>query len=510
MKLVVCTFAAFFLFGQNLLENPGFESWTGGEPDHWSHDSGIELFQESGIVYEGYLSACDSLYTQEQSDADLFQGNVIVEPNIRYVFTIKVFDNDPAGQVRQAVYWFPDGSDWSSLYSNDTTTWQEIVLEVLSPPDADSALVVIRAYDIAAHWDGDAVFYLDAAQFQAADYQPPVILRTWHVPVNPEPGTGITVYAWVTDDGTIVADTLFFGINGLSVLYDLGHTAAYTDTCVFDIPQQASGDTVFYFMKFVDDAGSVSHSDTGAVYVGAVDIHVNEIFYDASGTDTACYIELFKSGGGPLDGLSIVGISGSSGSDYVTIDLAGHTAPPDGFFVIAQDSTVPNFDMVTTGANMQNGPDNVELRYFGIPVDALGYGDLDGWYFTGEWLPACDVASGHGLGRYPDGHDTDDNSNDFHDYVSLTPGTPNPFFAVEETAGALQPAYSGGGCFVSGIACAVIVADECLYPILVYNILGQQVLRVTHPGRHIPLAAGVYFLRLNRPELALMKIVIVK
>jgi hypothetical protein len=510
MKIIVCTCAAFFLFGQNLLENPGFESWTGGLPDHWSHDSGIRVFQESGIVYEGYYSARDSLFTQEQTDADLFQGHVIVEPNIRYVVTIRVFDNDPAGQVRQAVYWFPDGSEWSSQYSSDTTTWQEIVLEVLSPPDAESALIVIRAYDIAAHWDGDAVFFLDAVQFQADDHQPPVILRTWHVPVNPEPDTGITVYAWVTDDGSITADTLFFGINGLSVLYDVAHTAVYDDTCVFDIPQQTGGDTVFYFMKFVDDTGATSHSDTGAVYIGTVDVSVNEIFYDASGIDTACYIELFKPGGGPLEGYSLVGVSGSSGSDYSTIDLDGCTVPPDGFFVIAQDSTVPNFDLVAADANMQNGPDNVELRYYDITVDALGYGDLDGWYFTGEWLPACDVTSGHGLGRYPDGHDTDDNADDFHDYTSLTPGAPNPFFAVEETADALLPACSRGGCFVSGIACAEIVPDECLYPILAYNILGQQVLRITHPGRHISLAAGVYFFRLHRAGSVPMKIVVVK
>jgi hypothetical protein len=510
MKMILCLHVAFFLFGQNLLQNPGFETWSGGVPAFWSFDSGVALFQESGIVYEGYYSAKDSLYTQEQSDADVFQGPFCIQPNIRYLFSIRVFDNDPAGQVRQAVYWYPDGSAWSPAYSHDTTAWQEIVLEVLSPPDAESVLVMIRAYDIAAQWDGDAIFFLDGAQFRASDTQPPVILRTWHVPVNPDPDTGITVYAWVTDDGSIAADTLFFGVNGLSVLYDVTHTTAYNDTCVFHVPQQTSGDTIFYFMRFVDDEGLTSYSDTTALFVGAVGVHLNELYYDASGTDTSCYIELYKAGGGQLDGFSIVGISGSSGVGYVTIDLDGCSVPSDGFFVVAQDSLVPNFDTVTANANVQNGPDNVELRYHGIPVDALGYGVLDGWHFTGEWLPACDVTSGHALGRYPDGHDTDNNFDDFHDYTLRTPGSPNPFSAIEEATRSLHHVRPAGGCVVAGISCSSIIIDERLYPMTFYNILGQQVLHARHPGIRIQLSAGVYFLRCNRPDLGIVKIVVVK
>ena len=90
MKLFCCTCVVFLLHGQNLLLNPGFESWNGGMPDHWAGDTGIVLFQESSIVYEGAFSARDSLYTQQQSDADLVQGRFLVQPNIRYTFSIKV------------------------------------------------------------------------------------------------------------------------------------------------------------------------------------------------------------------------------------------------------------------------------------------------------------------------------------------------------------------------------------------------------------------------------------
>jgi hypothetical protein len=479
-------------------------------PDHWAGDTGIVLFQESSIVYEGSYSARDSLHTQQQSDADLVQGRFLVQPNIRYTFSIRVYDNDPAGQVRQAVYWYPDGSVWSSVYSNDTNIWQELVLDVLSPPDAESALVMIRAYDIATNWDGDAIFFLDGADFRASAIQPPLVLRSWHIPMNPGPDTGITVYAWVTDDGSIAADTLFYGVNNLSIVYDLTHTTFYDDTCVFHIPQQTSGDTVFYYMKFVDDEGLICHSDTAACYIGEVDLHLNELYYDASGTDTSCYIELYGLAGLSLDGFGIAGISGSSGSAYVTIDLDGFTVPPDGFFVIAQDPSVPNADTVTGSANLQNGPDNVEIRYHGIPVDALGYGSLNGWHFTGEWLPAHDVSSGHALGRYPDGQDTDNNSIDFHDYTARTPGNPNPYVSVQEEEMPLQYSNPGGSCIISGLPASMLTADKREYPILVYNSIGQRVMYIQHSGRRVLLPAGVYFLRFNRTGRTLTKLVVVK
>ncbi len=510
MKIFYCTCVAFLLHGQNLLLNPGFENWNGGVPDHWICDSGIVLFQESGIVYEGSYSARESLYTQLQSDADLLQGRFSVQPNIRYTFSMRVYDDDPAGQVRQAVYWYPDGSAWSSVYSDDTTIWQQLVLDVLSPPDAESALVMIRAYDIANNWDGDAIFYLDAAEFRASDIQPPLVLRSWHIPMNPGPDTGITVYAWVTDNGSIVADTLFFGVNDLSIVYELTHTTMYNDTCVFHIPEQNSGDTVFYFMKFVDDDGLTCFSDTAACYIGEVGLYLNELYYDASGTDTSCFIELYRAQGGSLDGFSIAGISGSSGTVYVTIDLDGCSIPPDGFFVIAQDPSVPNADTVTGNANLQNGPDNIEIRYHGIPVDALGYGTLDGWHFTGEWLPASDVSSGHALGRYPDGHDTDNNYVDFHDYTVRTPGTPNPYVSVREAAVPQPCLKPAGACVISGMPCSMVTADRDEYPITAYNSTGQRVMYIQHPGRRVLLPAGVYFLRFNRSNRRLMKLVVVK
>ena len=51
------------------------------------------------------------------------------------------------------------------------------------------------------------------------------------------------------------------------------------------------------------------------------------------------------------------------------------------------------------------------------------------WYGTGGDLgpgfAAPDVPAGHSIGRYPDGADTDNPSDDFFDMTNPTPGLPN-------------------------------------------------------------------------------------
>jgi len=159
-------------------------------------------------------------------------------------------------------------------------------------------------------------------------------------------------------------------------------------------------------------------------------VKINEVYYDSPGADQGLFVELYGPPGMPLDNMMLVGINGANGLIYETVDLSGDTIPPDGFFVAAQDTTVPNYDKIT-GVDWQNGPDNIQLWYIDGPdtiiVDAIGYGDSDTttWVFRGEGLPAPDVWGGRSLVRFPDGKDTDNNSLDFHPTIYRTPGLPN-------------------------------------------------------------------------------------
>jgi hypothetical protein len=507
--LIIIVGLVMFGFAQNLLQNPGFEIWSGGMPDYWEKDDSIAIYQEGVLVHSGNYSVRDSLFTTTQSRADFFQ-TVGVQPNTEYKFSVWVWDNDPAGRIGIGIYWSPSGSSWPNIFSVDSTDWQELSFAVTSPSNAESATVNIRGYDVSSQWYGDAIFYIDDAFFEASAIQPPVINRVWHTPVNPGAGAGVDVYAKVTDDGTIVGDTLFYGINNLTNPIKLSHTSVSNDTFRFKIPGQTAGDTVFYCLEFTDNDGLTAISDTHAYFTGIKGIFINEVYYDTPGLDSGCFIEVYGSGGANLDGISLVGVNGNGGSDYVVIDLTGYSIPVDGFFVVAEYATVPNADLVTLDANLENGPDNLELRFNNIKIDALGYGVLDGWVFTGEWLPAPDVQYDHCLGRYPDGNDTDNNYDDFHDYTQKTPGEPNPAVSIEETKTALVDLPGISNPVRSGTMFASLIRQNKYYPIFVYNSLGQRINNVSKPEIRLNLPSGVYFLKLNNCKPNSTKIVIVK
>ena len=513
MRRFLCIFftMALAVSAQNLIQNPGFETWSGGLPDNWEKDDSIFVYQEDVVVHSGNFSVRDSLITQTQATADLFQGRFAVSENTQYVFSFWIYDNDQAGRVRHGVYWYPSGSEWCPDYSVDQTSWQQLSFTTTSPSGTDSALILIRAYDIDTQWDGDAIFYLDDVSFAPPASQPPIINRIWHTPINPAQAVTEDVSAKVVDDGNIIADTLFYGVNTLNTPINISHTSISNDTFFYNIPGQTSGDTIFYFLKFVDNDDLSTISDTHAYYIGELDIKINEILYDTPGSDSACYIEIYGSGSTSLDNISIVGVNGYNGSVYETIDLTGHTIPGDGFFVIAQDSGVNNYDLVITGADMQNGPDNIELRLNDITIDALGYGTLNGWFFTGEWLPAVDVDFDHCLGRYPDGQDTDNNSVDFHDYTTFTPGEPNPPVSVAENIGSPKRVSSIKNPVRSDIHFISLINDSNAYPITVYNSLGQIIKNVTAADTPLNLPCGVYFLKTSLRQASIChKVVVVK
>ena len=151
---------------------------------------------------------------------------------------------------------------------------------------------------------------------------------------------------------------------------------------------------------------------------------INELFYDAVGSDSTSFIELAGEPGLELAGFELVGINGSNGQEYHAIPLTGALGA-DGLFVVSMVAG-PETDMVTPNADMQNGPDSVELRWAGKVVDALGYGTFTaGTTFAGEGTAAPGVAAGHSLGRNKQHTDTNDNIVDFHDFAGPTPGAPN-------------------------------------------------------------------------------------
>lgn len=161
----------------------------------------------------------------------------------------------------------------------------------------------------------------------------------------------------------------------------------------------------------------------------AQDLVINEIYYDGPGTDEGTFTEILGPGGFDLAGYVLVGVNGSNGEDYRTVSLDGMIIPDDGYLVVAQDETVPNYDYIDSGVDWQNGPDELELRFWSIPestwvvADGICYGYSDLLDCEGG-THGPDVSSGMSISRCPDGVDTNNNEDDTAE-TNPTPGETN-------------------------------------------------------------------------------------
>jgi len=172
-KILIALIVGLFVFGfsslafaQNLVSNPGFENWTGGEPDNWTYESGVTFTQETTTVHGGSSSAYVYLTTQDQSNTDTQNTEAAVSAGDPYTCSVWVYDNDPAGRVTMVLYWNGASPTYTGQYSSDQASWQQLTYTGSVPTGVTGVQVGFRFYDVEASWDGDAEFYVDDYSFE--------------------------------------------------------------------------------------------------------------------------------------------------------------------------------------------------------------------------------------------------------------------------------------------------------------------------------------------------------
>jgi len=244
----------------------------------------------------------------------------------------------------------------------------------------------------------------------------------------------------------------------------------------------------------VTNCQSFEVCSTGTCVLGPTpaQVLINEVVYDAVGSDTAAGNNLFVELKGPpnqsLEGYIVIGVNGADNADYNTISLSGRSIAADGFFLIAHPNGDPTLvalaDMTSTAVDYQNGPDSIQVRWRGRVVDALAYGNFgSNHFFAGEGTAAPSTPPGQSLSRDALSTDTDDNSVDFTLQPLPTPrGTPSgctDLCTMGQTrcsGGQLQTCGNfdadpclewstptdcpGGGTCANGI-CSAACTDEC-------------------------------------------------
>ncbi|MGC4114255.1 MAG: PPC domain-containing protein [Myxococcales bacterium] len=191
---------------------------------------------------------------------------------------------------------------------------------------------------------------------------------------------------------------------------------------------------------------------------------LNEVVYDATGTDGAVgndlFLELWGPAGLALNGFAVVAVNGANGADYASIALDGKALGSDGFFVIAHSKTglaASLVDLSDDKVDFQNAPDSLQLRWHGRVVDALAYGTFGATdVAAGEGTPAGTATNGKSLSRSAAHQDTDDNASDF------TSGAATPGADPGSCSSTCSPSGSTR-CTVDGKlqTCADANADGC-------------------------------------------------
>lgn len=175
---------------------------------------------------------------------------------------------------------------------------------------------------------------------------------------------------------------------------------------------------------------------------------INEIFYNAPGTDLEEFIELHNVGSTPVD------LQNYTFTQGVTHTFAGGTIPAGGYFIIAKDSTdfhnafgmAP--DAEWTGGALSNGGEDITLYDSnGAFVDSVDYSDVAPWPTNadggGQSLQLCDPgtdnndAANWGTSNIGTGF-----SNNGVDSIYATPGAINSCVAVVPPPPPSYPVYT--------------------------------------------------------------------
>ncbi len=187
------TFAFIFFLsmsvnGQNLLTNPGMESWTengaGGPPDnYYVSPSAITAAQEAITVHSGTYSAGVTWTTQSNVE---FGQYVPVTAGNNYQLSFWAYDNDPGGRARVLIRWYKADTTYISGYYGDYTTdspdWQQLISISQTAPDTSAlAKAEIRFYDVSANWPGSATIYIDDMVFEDVSASPAVITDAYSI-----------------------------------------------------------------------------------------------------------------------------------------------------------------------------------------------------------------------------------------------------------------------------------------------------------------------------------------
>ncbi len=255
-------------FGQNLIQNPGFESWTAGAPDDWTTVGGsITLVQNTANAHGG-SSSCEVTFTST-SNQDLISNEFAVIAGRTINVSVWINDNDAAGRARLSIL-YTGASNYYGDYSVDSPDWQELTYSDVVPDGATAAQFQVRFYDVSP-WDGDATLLVDDASFEMVATTALTVSNISREFKVPTASQSCFVQCDITGGTTPYTPLIQWSINGASQTA-ITMTNSGGDTYQGTIPVQANGDLIEYFIDVTDAEPANVQSSTTGIFWGTSDI----------------------------------------------------------------------------------------------------------------------------------------------------------------------------------------------------------------------------------------------
>jgi hypothetical protein len=242
LVIILTVVSSVLLSGQNLLQNPGFESWTGDSCHYWDNETGsFDLHPESGTVHSGTYSA--KLVLKSTSTQRLTQYVTPVNPGNAYEGSFWGFDNDPYCRIRLYIRFFDgsgsfiSGSSFWSEYTSDSTEWQYLTAGPSNAPDsAVTAHFEIRMYDVSGFSDS-ATSYADDAEFlDLGTGTPPETLTIYEI----QGQSSSSPY----EDSTVVTHGIVTGVFGSGFFIEEQPGGSWHGIYVYGNTSPVRGDSV--------------------------------------------------------------------------------------------------------------------------------------------------------------------------------------------------------------------------------------------------------------------------
>jgi predicted extracellular nuclease len=272
VAVAVCLFAIPAMADTQLLLNGGFESWStngvSGPPNNWFYRTVVPtVTADSTTVRSGNYSA--KYYYNSTTTTKLASDTINVVAGRVYTCTLWVNDADTSGRIRPWFWFMPNGLNPSPAipYSSNVAGWEALVWQATCPAGSNKLNMEIRGNsEGATRWDGDAAIYVDdfvAWEAIPTTNTPPVISSVLRYPYPLVPGGAtVTSKATISDDHTIVKDSLYYRLVPAAFAPVTHDSIASGGNYWYTMGSYSIGDSVEYYIMAGDDSLARTISST--------------------------------------------------------------------------------------------------------------------------------------------------------------------------------------------------------------------------------------------------------